>query len=376
MQYIDQPGDDLARRFEVHDTPPKEVKVWSETPEVIAFPPVEQPDDGERLYPFRQRRLRGPALASPLVTAAVGEWRPRTPPPEFGLVIGWVRQTVLASGPASPKAATAGLLHLMRLAVWWVRQGLKLRVEEVLHFQTVERFCQEQYLGESSAATYRSHLRRIGGAVAPDAGWVDRAMPIARRSIAKPYELYQVERLLRDAIEQPSFELRRIAIAFVALGLGAGLDGRWNTDVRGTDVEVTEAGLLVHVDRPTRSVAVLSEWEATVRQMATVAGADFLVGKRIGSHQNRCNALVETLKRPVGAPRLDPTRLRSTWLRTHLDRGTRIPDLLYASGIKRLDGLTDHAVYVKRLPDAQGHHVVRGADHVLPFAIDLSKVTR
>ena len=116
---------------------------------------------------------------------------------------------------------------LLRLSSWATSEGLPLEREVVLDPDTVERFCQRGVANDRSRATFRSDLRRMGPLLTRSAPWQPRPQAIATRNLAPPYTFSEIELLRADAANQPTEARRRGARALLALGLGAGLDGRW-----------------------------------------------------------------------------------------------------------------------------------------------------
>ncbi len=165
--------------------------------------------------------------------------------------------------------------------------------------------------------------------------------------------------LCEDAALQPSESRRRAALGLLALGLGAGLDGRWVAKVRATDVVKRGKFVIVSVGEPAaRSVVVRAEWEHTVLELASSAGGAFLVGGGSVS-SNRTSHLTESLVVPTGHPRLVPARLRSTWLLGHLLAGTRLAELCQAAGLKRLNACSDLIEHMAPLGEKEAAELLR-----------------
>jgi hypothetical protein len=258
-------------------------------------------------------------------------------------------------------SATRTLRTLTRLAAWALQQGIALDPEVVLDPDTVERFVTEGLSGDRSRATYRAVLRRIGPLLTTRAPWEPRPISVARRQVAAPYTSAEVELLRGDADRQSTGPMRRAARALLALGAGAGLDGRWITRVTAGDVVDDGGALLVRVRVPAaRAVPVLADWENEVRELAANAGDEFLVGG-VSRSRNRAGALTASLKVPPGHPRLSAARLRSTWLLTHLSAGTRLPELAAAAGLQGVTVLSDLLDAVPQMAEADARRMLRGA---------------
>jgi hypothetical protein len=264
----------------------------------------------------------------------------------------------LGLGDTSSGRRARRALH--RLCLWAAGEGLALDREQILDPDTVERFVETGLAGNRSRATYRSELRRVGPVLTTRAPWEPRPPSVARRQVALPYAAEEVALLRADARLQPTPARRRAARAFLALGLGAGLDGRWAPRVGANDVFGSPAGVVVHVGEPAaRGVAVLAEWEDELDALASSAGDQFLVGGRSTS-ANRTGNLVAQLLVPTGHPKLAPARLRSTWLVTHLRAGTRLPELCRAAGLQGATVLSDLLEHVDPLDTETARTMLRG----------------
>lgn len=166
--------------------------------------------------------------------------------------------------------------------------------------------------------------------------------------------------LRSDALDQPTPVRRRAARGFLALGLGAGLDGRWASRVAARNISRSASAVHVRVGEPVASdVVVLAEWEDELVELAATAGDEFLVGG-CSTSARRTGHLIAELVVPTGHPRLAPARLRSTWLMTHLQAGTRLPELCRAAGLSGVTVLSDLLDAVELLSDDVAAVMLRG----------------
>jgi hypothetical protein len=272
----------------------------------------------------------------------------------------FVAQMVVDLDLGDSSSATRNRRVLQRVVDWSVAEGIPLDRELILDPDTVERFVEVGLATDRSRATYRSVLRRIGPLLTKSAPWQPRPVTVARRALAPPYTEQEVALLGADGKGQPTAERRRAARALLALGLGAGLDGRWITRVSAADVRRSGDAVLVKVGEPaTREVVVLARWEADIVDLARTAGAEFLVGGRSTS-RNRTGNLVARLQVPTGHPPLAPARLRSSWLLAHLECGTRLPELCRAAGVQGPAVLSDLLTLVSPMPSAIVEAMLRG----------------
>ena len=305
----------------------------------------------------RQRaRIRGATSLPTSAKAAVAVTDTDAATPVAWFVDAMATELCLSTSPADRRTRR----QLRRLSDWATGEGLPLDREVILDPDTVERFVQVGLAGDRSRATYRAVLRRVGPLLTKRAPWELRPASVARRQVAPPYTAEEVQLLRTDALDQPTAPRRRAARALLALGLGAGLDGRWATRVASQDVTQTSSGVRVRVEEPAeRSVVALADWEGELVALGETAGDEFLVGGRSLSSR-RTGHLTAQLVVPTGQPPLTPARLRSTWLLTHLAAGTRLPELCRAAGLRGITVLSDLLVLVEALDDEAGAAMLRG----------------
>ena len=274
-----------------------------------------------------------------------------------------IRPFVLVCASALPldgwASATRTLRVIAQIALWAVGEGIALDQEVIFDPDTVERFVASSAGSDASRSTYRAVLRRIGPLLTRNAPWEPRPTPLSRRHVAVSCTAEELALLSGDACQQPTVGLRRAADAFLALGAGAGLDGRWCTRVRADDVLVDEVVLIRVGDPAARLVPVLARWEAAVLDLAKTAGGEYLVGG-YSTSRNRASALTASLVVPPGHPKLSCPRLRSTWLLSHLIAGTRLPELASAAGLQGITVLSDLLANVPKMDEQESLQMLRG----------------
>jgi hypothetical protein len=232
--------------------------------------------------------------------------------------------------------------------------------EVVLDPDTVERFISVGIKGDRCRGTYRSMLRRLGPLLTAKAPWEPRAEAVNRRRVASPYSDEELEILWRDAQHQATPARHRAGVALIALGAGAGLDGRWSTRVATEDVIRRDGVVFVRVGDPSaRLVPVLARWEQVVLELAESAGDEFVVGGR-SLAINRAGDLTRKFVVGHGHPKLSAPRLRSTWLVHHLTIGTRLPELARAAGMVGVTVLSDLLSDMAPLSDERAAVMLRG----------------
>jgi hypothetical protein len=105
------------------------------------------------------------------------------------------------------------------------------------------------------------------------------------------------------------------AAGLICLGAGAGLIRADLCAVHGTDVICRSGGVIVAVRgaRP-RAVPVLSRYHDKLLAAASFAGTAPVCGGADPGRRNITTPLTRSLSGGTGLPRLDTSRLRSTWL--------------------------------------------------------------
>jgi hypothetical protein len=281
-------------------------------------------------------------------------------PSEWAAVQPFVVECAARLGLNPSAGASRVVRVLARLAAWSLDEGLPLEAEVVLDPDTIERFVTSRKSIGRSQATDRGVLRRVGPLLTTKAPWEPRPAPLARRQVALPYSDAELVRLHDDARSQSTQSRRRAARALLALGAGAGLDGRWIARVRANDVACSASGLLVTVGEPSaRVVPVLGAHEGELAELVTSAGDEFLIGG-YSVARNRAGALAASLAVGHGHSRFSASRLRSTWLVSHLRMGTRLPELARAAGLGGVTVLSDLLEFVPAIGEAEANEMLRG----------------
>jgi hypothetical protein len=245
------------------------------------------------------------------VAAYIGRWEPSSVSPQAAA---FARDVVMRAAPEGRDRAKCLLWAAGRLADYAASVGLELAPGVVLHPSTAERFtrCAPGLTGVARR-TLRTNLRFIGRRVVPHLYPAD--LPLPRERAKRPYSPAEVGGFLALADAQPTAGRRMRAAGLVCLGAGAGLIGGDLRDARGTDVACRSGGVVVGVRgaRP-RGVPVLARYHARLLAAAAHAGDGLICGGDGPGRRNNTSALISALDGGGGLPRLDPSRLRATWL--------------------------------------------------------------
>jgi hypothetical protein len=197
--------------------------------------------------------------------------------------------------------------------------------------------------GEKSAADRRSRLRGIAGALNPSSALPTRGYTIARKPIKPGYTKDEVAAIVAVAQVQPTREQTRSMCAVVGLGLGAGCD---STDLKAVycrDIQDTGNGLTVTIRSRggERTVPVMRAYEPLVRRALLDRDPDQLL---IGEKAERKNIAARIIAKAHiygDVPKIEASRLRSTWLTELLTRPIPLPVLLHVAGLTSARTLLD-----------------------------------
>jgi integrase len=268
---------------------------------------------------------------------------------------GWVREIVAMAGPSSRARAKAWLFAGSRLAMFAERVGLELSDRVLLHPAVIERFILEGCAGVSPATrrTLRTNLRTLARSL--EAYPQPAPVRLSRERAKPPYSEAEIDGYLRLAQAQRSERRRMRASALICLGAGAGIIAGELRGVRGSDVVCRSGGVLVILTGPKpRSVPVLCRYQQPLLAAARFAGPGLIVGGREPGRRNVSDELCRALSADRSLPRLQPGRLRSTWLLGCAER-IGLGAFMHAAGVRCSQRLGDLA---GQLPEASEHELV------------------
>ncbi|HWD75420.1 MAG TPA: site-specific integrase [Solirubrobacteraceae bacterium] len=245
-------------------------------------------------------------------TAVIAGWASRSLSPAAA---GFVRGVVAQAAPPTPARAKALVFAAAKLAGFGELVGLELSAGVLLDRSVIERFILTGTGGVSPATrrTLRTNLRALARAVEPYPP--PRPVALARERAKRPYSEAEIDGYLRLAACQSTPARRSRATALVCLGAGAGIIASELRHVRGSDVVERSGGVIVAVDGTrARSVPVLARYQQPLLEAARFAGERLIAGGRQPGRRNISDELCRALSIDAGLPRLEPGRLRSSWL--------------------------------------------------------------
>jgi integrase len=247
-----------------------------------------------------------------LAAAAIAAYAPASLSPAAAA---FARSAAARAAPRRRERAKALLYAAGRLAAFGESVGMELSAETLLGEASVERFaltgCPE--VSAATRRTLRTNLRALARAFEATAR-PDPA-PLPRERAKAPYSEAEIAGYLRLAAAQPTEARRMRATALICLGAGAGIVAGELRHLRGRDVKRRSGGLVVCVGgRRARVVPVLARFGEPLAEAARFAGRGYLIGGERSGRRNLTVALNAALGSDAALPRLEPGRLRSTWL--------------------------------------------------------------
>lgn len=281
--------------------------------------------------------------------AAIARYAPRSISPATA---GFTRDVVARAAPATPARAKALLFAASRLAVFSERVGLALS-DALFSEAMIERLVIEGCAGVSPATrrTLRTNLRSLARSLErfPEPAPV----PLVRERAKRPYSPTEIDGYLRLAAAQSTQARRVRAGALVCLGAGAGIIASELRHLRGTHVLERAGGVIVTVEGVrARSVAVRAGYHGPLLTAARFAGERLIVGGREPGRRNVSDELCARLSTDRSLPRLEPGRLRSTWLVACAER-IGLHAFMQAAGIRCSQRLGDLAAQLPPVVEAE-----------------------
>lgn len=274
----------------------------------------------------------------------------------------FARAVVARAQPGTPARARALLFAAAKLARFGESVGLELSAAMLLQPALIERFIVQSAgtITPPTRRTLRANLRALHRAL--EAHRQPAPVPLARERSKAPYGDAEIASYLALAAAQSTPARRLRSSALICLGAGAGLVGSELRHLRGSDVIRRSGGLVVVVGgRRARVVPVLARFHEPLEPAAAFAGDGYLVGGSAPHRRNLTAALLGSLAHDAGLPRLEPGRLRATWL-VSCAQLIGLPAFMRAAGVRCSQRLGD---LVSQLPAAEEEAVVAllgGAD--------------
>jgi len=291
-----------------------------------------------------------------LAAAAIAAYAPASLSSE---ATAFARAAAARAAPRTPERAKALLYAAGRLAAFGESVGMELCAETLLAEATIERFVLTGCAAVSAATqrTLRTNLRAL--ARAHRAAPRPQPAPLPRERAKAPYGEGEIEGYLRLAAAQPTEARRMRATALICLGAGAGLIGAELRHLRGHDVKRRSGGLVVSV-WGRRARAVPARFQPPLEEAARFAGRGYLLGGREPGRRNLSAALGAALCADAGLARLEPGRLRATWL-CECAESIGLRAFMDAAGLRCSQRLGDLVAELPEVDEAEAVALLGGA---------------
>jgi hypothetical protein len=256
----------------------------------------------------------------------------------------FTEQTLLLSQIRGEEALRKHVTHLALYGAWRHQRGLPLDPRPAMNRREVDEYTRTGMPGssEKSRSDRRSRLRvicdHLNPEQAPHAGVV-----IPREAIKPPYRAGEMQALIRAIQVQPTEELVRRLCLCVGLGAGAGID---SPDLKLLDTNHAtdhgEDGIRIQVPGVhAREVWLLRDYEHLVRRgLQGLRPGQPLIG-RVKTRRNVAADVYADAVLLGSLPKLEQSRLRTTWLATVMSRPVPLAVILTAAGLKSTRTLFD-----------------------------------
>ena len=276
-------------------------------------------------------------MALATVAGTIERYCPRAP----GDVARFGKDVTLRADPSTPARARALLFASTKLGCFAVSVGAPLDPAVCLSPAMIERFIvvEGAKLTSPTRRTLRSNLRFVAARVLAQNS--PGPIPLSRERAKAPYSDAELAAYFSLADHQPTEARRHRASGLLALGAGAGLTGADLRGVKGGDVRARSGGLVVEVSgRRPRVVPVLARYHDILLTSARFARSGYVVGGSDPSRRNVTTPLISSLSGGHDLPRLETSRLRSTWLVEVAD-AIGLANFLAAAGVTCTQRLGD-----------------------------------
>jgi hypothetical protein len=267
-------------------------------------------------------------------------------------------QLLLRISPATAGNATRSLRSLFRLVTFRANQGFVIKdPSDFLTAETVESLTasrranlpkrsvkNQPVKGEAIIDSEASHLRTIGQIINPQSNWPAQREKGKTRDLQPIYTDAEIDTYYQLGLRMQSTRKKRIALAALSLGIGAGLTKGEMHNVQIQHIfrdEEQITWISVLSNSPTHSprlVPVASPWDGrlwhAIELTVTAFGEWALpVGRSVNAATENLNDLAFGKKTPA----LSITRMRSTWFVQRTVAGVWPTTLIRYAGLTGLD---------------------------------------
>jgi hypothetical protein len=232
------------------------------------------------------------------------------------------------------------------LAAWADVEGRALDWTALMDHAVIHDFARQATSGGTAGnrGQRMNRLRTLASRLNPGPSAPPPPAPIPHSSVQPPYTSGEMVVLRRIAQTQPSAPVRRQLCAVVGLCRGAGASADELRHVRAHHLlDHGAEGILVTLGTgdAVRTVPVRRDWEDLVRIGVAGLTRHALVIGQVPDRRNVANAIVARAEVLGDAPRIDASRLRTTWIAELMTEPVPIQVILTAAGLRSARTLTD-----------------------------------
>ncbi|WJY00408.1 MULTISPECIES: hypothetical protein [unclassified Curtobacterium] len=314
------------------------------------------------LIPRSPAQRAGTTLGRTLAGGWPMTYQPTFPADRWAFIESFVLDAAVATAAAASLDVDRVLVVAAPYVDWVVNvNGYPAATMVVFHPVMVRRYVTRSDVSwaDTTRRTYRSLLMRASEALVGSVPLEFAAT--SPQNTAAPYSDLDLHLLESWARGQATAARRRSAGVTLALCTGAGLKANELLQVRRRDITVDTDGVLITVARTGRVVPLLARFEPLLLESAAdVATDNWVFGspKRI---KHGISTLTTFLYDTDRGNEPDPvtTRMRNTWLITHLIAGTNLRALMTAAGVTKFEHLDQLVAHVPALEDASYRRQLR-----------------
>ncbi len=233
-----------------------------------------------------------------------------------------------------------------KLVAWAIAEQRDLDWQALMSHELIHDFARDPRSGvsEGHRADRMRRLKALASRLNTGLAAPPRPAPVAHRAVQPPYSPADDAAIVAIAKTQPSAKTRRQKCAIVGLCRGAGCGAEELRHVhahhivdRGPEgIDVT-----LGTGQAQRIVPVRRDYEDLVRiGVAGLKSTDLVIG-RVADRRNVAASVVAQAVILGTAPKIDASRLRTTWIGELMTKPIPIATILAAAGLKSARTLTD-----------------------------------
>jgi hypothetical protein len=255
------------------------------------------------------------------------------PPATADRVAGFIADILARSTLTGSESKRKHATHLKYLALYAIERTLPLNVDAVVATDVIDAYIRQLDASDTLRAQRRTRLLNLATNVNPGPNTPARLAPIGYIANKPPYIPDEARTIRRLALEQPTPQRARNLAAVIGVCAGCGATSPDLRHLRTAQVRQQATGIHVTFSEPARTVVCRAFWEPVLQRAITGADPD---GLFYGENQDRRNLGARAIDNAelLDGPRIEPSRLRATWLADLMTDPVPLAVILKASGLK------------------------------------------